>query len=863
MYDYLKDHALQNVWCTPDQDNQLILRPAKLTPPGGAIHRHRVMWRNVLLPDDVSTWHVYQVGQLHPKILGLLPNVNEWQKFSDACNANKMIVDLYTGKGMMLPRFDSYYMYNSDRDLIIAVKQNNKLPLDLNTEAIYLRVYTNAFFDSSRASNVNDFIRVQGIIPDTTQNIIDFQNLYNTYVAKPGLTMAFVNGVRVTQIDLIQGAVGDVMEFVYDSSVKKVVDFLVEDLRAFQSILDSKLKYLLHYSGVDSGTIDYRDDIDVYIIDPYTSGRFRGLLFHKNVNDALRQVTHRDYSIPTGYVAGYTAPFNALSTGGRTVLTSALHVRLQIRKAGYDRVLIDEANRISELYKMSDDNVVRAMLGLDSLVTNWKAETLENSDYVKLMDGKAMDATNQRVQDAYGYNSIAKIIGDTPTKTYNYSGRKAIDVPYGLQSRSTAYEYDSNGYLLGWYHHINATRYLCQSNSCAMVEMISGLGQLASGDRRGVNALAVDTLQSYRVYRNQTSSIGVPADWVDVTDTDQYLVTNGLLQRTDGITTGNFIVRDEKTFLGYDLEIMMSNGDLRFGLSQKIMIGGTLTLVAMEVPMDELDIFLNGKSLIRGLDYHVRFPEVAIVNKEYLVNPLTTAQKITVRHTGLCTPDLKIREPENTGFIEYGVLSNNSRYDLRDGRVQRLIVGGRLRAKEDLVFSEFHSGVSLSDPLNGKPYSIQDIVVPMRWLTTEPTYTVRQRSLAVDSVIRDYLTLKIPQPPRTGTSVIPARLKLYSPFISRIIWDLVHELFDRTGIVASAYSSDVVVAKCAPYLNLLATDPTQQALQMNFNYVIVHPHNLETVVDLDIYAYRFVEKVIKLYTNDRVTLSPFARIKPI
>ena len=73
VYDYLRDHALKNVWCTPDQDTQVILKLAKITGPGGVKVKAKVLWRDVYLPDTTNVWNIYQIGQAHPLIFGLFP----------------------------------------------------------------------------------------------------------------------------------------------------------------------------------------------------------------------------------------------------------------------------------------------------------------------------------------------------------------------------------------------------------------------------------------------------------------------------------------------------------------------------------------------------------------------------------------------------------------------------------------------------------------------------------------------------------------------------------------------------------------------------------------------------------------------
>jgi hypothetical protein len=496
------------------------------------------------------------------------------------------------------------------------------------------------------------------------------------------------------------------------------------------------------------------------------------------------------------------------------------------------------------------------------VVNNWRAEVLENSDYVKIMDSRCCDVTNLMVQNAYGYNAISSIVGLTPQVPYSFSSRFVIDVPYGLQITSTAYEYDANGIMLGWHVHNVGSTYACRDNRTKLVEMISGIGGNSAGDKYAVNLIPVDVLQSYRVYYNPVNSFGIPSDWTDVTGSDSYAIYNGVLERSDGELDGQFLVRTEARFLAYDLQATMADGDLRFNLSHVRTINGIPTNARLDVPLGKIDVFLNGKSLIRDLDYFVRFPEVTIVNKEYLDDPLNKLQKIHVRHSGYCDQTLQLEKPADMGFIVHGVLSKNTKFDIRDDKVLRIVVDGALYSRSELVYSERSNAVSTFDARNGQPYVIDDIVVPLRWLTTEPTFVVRARSQAIDTVVSDYLTVKIPESVTTVPSAITSRYAIFSPFLCKIIYDLVSSVFDESTIQGSYQLSDIP-ALCADYLFLLSSDPTQQLQTVDSNYVVIHPHNLNTVIDVDIYAYRFLEKVVKVYMNDLVNLSPFLRLKSI
>lgn len=858
MFDFLKDHAYKNVWCTPDQDNQIILEPAKLTPFGGAKRSYKVIWRDIKLPDDFSSWHVFQIGQVHPLILGLFPKNNTWTSFAETCNRQKMICDVYTLKGVQIPRVESFYIHNEDRNLIVAIRKNPKLANDFNLDKIYLRLYSNQYFNSLRATGA-DTVKVEGGIFNTTQEILDFQTSYDNYAALDGQVYCFVNGYKVNKIDLLTVSPGDTAEFVYDSSIYKIVDFKFSDLREFNSILDLKRKFLLHYEGADNSVIDFQDDVDVFIIADKGSSRHSGVYYNKNNPDSMRMVTHRDYSVVVEYMNTYLNEIQK-SLGNAIIPLDKFYVRLHIRKSGWQRNLVFENNRIHELYKMSDENVNKAFLGIDSTVPWWRAEILESSKYSQIMRSFAPEITNEMVQYGYGYNAISKIIADTPSKTYLFSSQRIADVPYSLLKGCTAYEYDSDGLMLGWYYFPGGEHYICTNSNADLVEFITGRGSNLLDEHYGFTNLSYNPHLSFRVYECKRVAGISDNKFRDVTNvTGKYKIEAGRIIWIEPNPSLYPMLRTDDKFLAFDTELHMNRGELKITLNHLQRRGTTTSNWVMQVPMGEIDVFMNNKSLIRNLDYIVNFPDIMILNKEYLIDPINQAQKFHVRFTGFCTEDFHLTRENDVGFIEHGVLSNNNKYDIRDDKVLRILFDGKLITRDDMIFSEFHSGVSIINALNGRPYQVKDIVVPLRGLTQDDTYSLREKSIIIDKSVSDYLSKKIPQPERNAVSAITARYQIFSPFICRLIYDLAD---NRLNIEDKIHTVTEVVNICKPYEKLLAFDPTQLANKLNDGYVIIHPHSLFTVIQLSLNKYRFVETAVRKYTNGLVSLSPFVQIAP-
>jgi len=869
MYKYLLDHAIKNIWCNPKQDNEFIIKAHKITKPVGSINIFKLMERTIDLPTKGIRYHVYNVGQVHPRFIGLLkigPSWydEKWTSFSTAMTTSNLIAILYTDLGAYVPRFNSYYFFSKERDLIIAIPTDKRLSINFETEDIYLRLYTNAFFKSSlyNSNSNDDMIFSTGDIIEKTADRTAIIALYNTYKAKTyGYVFTYVNGFKVNKLSVDNIKNDDIVEFVYDSSVKHVATFTVKNLKTFTSIKDQTNKYILHYAGTVN-TIDYHDDIEIDIVrEGIKTGGYHSLGYYYNRNSlkSHRMLTHRDYSIIVNRVNTISNKVSSVVTSKYSnfnytaVTTSNFRVEVKIRRSGYDRALCFENNRIFELYKLNDSLIVAAMTGTNSTVSVWKAENLEMSGYTTLMSAKYSDINIDLIKDAYGYNAISKILGETPTKTILDSNRQLAIVPIGLCNNFTAFEYNANGELLESNYYDLDTYYYARNSLTTMVEAIYGKGTYRPDVFFGTNNITLPINNNYRVYLSHLVNGTSDNSWIDVTNTNNYNVVNGVLKNNGSVTNAYFMVISDRTFLHYTIDLTEVSGCLFFTLSEEVLINGNYINVTLPIPFGELDIWLNGKSLIRDLDYTIVFPKVYINNRNFLTQPANTnIQKVVVRFTGFCTSDLKMDEIEDHGFIEHGFLSNNKKHDIRDDKVLRITVNGGIKHRSDVKFSEEHNGISIINSLNGQPYQIKDVVVPFRHLVNGNTYEERQKSIDIDNEISDYLTLYKPQSVRDGISSIEAKYPLVSPFIANITNDLIEGIIDNEDI-DKTLSDNQIINICKPYEYLLEFDPISSTT-LDHDYVFIVPHNLDTVKNLNYSHYWFLLNVNRLYSKNLVDI---------
>lgn len=852
MTNYLVDHALRNVWCNPRQDLQVILKPARLTPPRGVRGEAVHQWSTLALPTSQDYYHLFQVGQIHPSLLGFFIPYRQWVRLSTIIGDNNLMADVYTKEGVQLPRYEIWAAVTANKNLILAIRDMPKV-VNLRTTRPYVRLYANAFFMSERAWDFEHRLLCQGERVRDAQHALDMQRTYNDLKALPGLTTLFVNGRFVHNYLPSQLVAGDYVEWVYDSTVKSVLSFQISELDSFDSLLDLKRKYLLLQNQIGDPLIDYRDDVDVYLVNATVGGtKWDGVYYHKNQDDAFRQVTHCDYSITIPYLQAYMASNPSWAD------LQALTIRLHIRESGYERPLVHEHHRIHELIKLDPADRKAAMLGVDASVPVWHAAALENSAYPVVMGKYGPSITVEDVRSAYGYNAVAKLTANTPLQTEQVDGRWQVSLPYGLQVDSTLYEYDQQGILLGQYYHAAGSEHTVVNQSARLVEGLVGKGGRKLSTVFGQQQTALDPQYNYRFYTCPIINGVATQQWTDVTgDSSKYAIVSGeAVWFTDPEAVATAI-RSDKDFLSYDITLTPTNGLLKFSIDgDGVYPGGTVRGV-LGIPPGKLELWLNHHALIEGLDYVVRWPQIVVINKAYLVGG--DSQVITVRCTGFCESDMSRPVPSQIGFVEHGLLSRNRRYDLRDDLVQRIVVRGRTYHRSELLFSESDSGLYMQNVVNGSPYVIEDVVVPLRDLPSGDTYSYRALSKAIDTDVSNYLTLKLPEPTIANPDVISSKYAIYSPLCSTLLYDMQRGVFSMEAFKGQ-YSNRDVRDALADYLYLLDYDPTQFAI--NDAYVSIHPHNALIERELDIYQYTFLERVIKIFLHDKVDLTSFVSIKP-
>ncbi len=838
MENWLVEDAKENVWCRPQVDHKLIAKPKRLTASEGDIHSITVSRINVRLPDVTKWYHVFQLGAMPYRTFGLGTIGNQWARMDRVVNAYNISIVIYDVSGRVFPLHLTWIRRLPNGNYIVAA-QSYDLQTDFGVTDMYIRFYDGHFHYTEE---FNPEIHGITAISKVVENQVDITNTvveYKELVKRGGDVKAYINGYEIDVLNFNDLKPWDLIDIVRDGMVSDVHYFNVKDLLTFTSTLDKERKYLLH-PPKHADTIKLINDCMVSVFNG-NDGRY----YHQNNSASLRQVTHHDYSVSTHNVQDLITLNDSWSNSDN------LRIKVSIRHSGMKRNLIFEENRIHELYKLPDDKIVLAMVGSNSTVPEWQAANLENSAYVKIMAASCPNITNEVCTDAYGYNSLSHYVADTPQKTNIKDGSNYVTLPPLLARNCTVYEYDRDGLLLGWHLHTSDTidEYYCKDNNTVYIEAIEGAGteKLSIDYNAAASKTKVVPGVNYRFYVDILKS-GVPRnEFEDVTGTDKYSVdSNGNVTWNVDLTRRQPAMWADFGFLAYEFTGELSTGDLRFTVNH--FCDEHIRHILYFCP-ETIEIWMNGHSLVHNVDFYVKWPEVVICNRQFLTNDATRLNpKITVRCRGISDA---IRAPK-FGYVIDGMLSNNCTFDVRDDKVVRIVVDGKMMHREQLDFAE--DGTLHTKQRNGAPYSVGDATVPLRNITHRNTYELRDEARTIDRRVEDYLSVYLPQKPTVSDNPITRKHGIFSPILHKVIYDmqvgnLVPVEDDETNIISDRQFDEIM----ENYKSFLDFEPVRNHADQK--YLSIHPHAYASQIELTPIQYSLVGRIVARYLFNSVVIN--------
>lgn len=884
---YLIGHYLYNLWAAPYQDNQSIVRPKRITPLGGARNHVNIVTEDYNLPSKHERYHAYMIGQVPEDMFNFnfveWHDRSRWYNMADLCVEQTVVFQFYTDKGIVIPLTHIYYTLTREKNLVLVIKEDLKINWDMNTEDVLFRTYNNALLHHDDQNLPKETIAIQYAKPYRTSDKSPLINFYNKYKSKPGYIFTYINGYLVNDPITVEILEKDVVELIYDSTITKVVEMKISTIPTFKSIIDKIRKYLFtHGLSYRKNLFEYFDDCDFHLCAyPKTTPKlFRGVMLHRNSETNIRQVGNCDFSISTNLVREMMNNHDFINEQIANVVFKVFY-----RKQYGKRTMPFVNNRLHELNKLAFQNRVAAMQGVRSNIKEWRADELESSTLSQLISKPKAVCSLKEVQDAYGYNATTYYTGKSlhPYETFidDGLGGKLVNVPYAYRPYSTIFEYDQKGKLLTWRRLGDYNQYPVTSPECRLVEFISGIGTRQPNDYIDILEVEIPEDEEFRVYACVKTLEEEPDRWEDVTNEEGVWAWKTINGKRGIVITGTsdrllsdytFTVRTDKTFLCRTILVPFTKGILNFALNQHYYNAEKDNVFArpVRIPYGYLDIFLNGKALIEGIDYFVEFPNVYIINKS-CIDHSKNSQEITYRMMSFAETKPKengegtrlagITTNRQVGYVNNHMLSRNGIWEIFDDKNYLFKVGNGIIDQSKLGFSERGNIIpERADELEGRPYEIRDIIVPKRKTYIEDTYSFKSKADDLDRRVSAYMGQFFKDTKFTSNPPIEGLYKVYSTVLSRIIHDLKRKQYKFPNIESRYNDQEVINFVESNYKDLFVAEPYFRLDNISMKHVTIHPTYRTDVTTLTYHEVRFLKQIIRIYFRNEIEISHFIRI---
>lgn len=852
--------AVDRIYCTPSQDRQFSFHLRRVNKPAYPYKgQFTVFNAQKQLPDQTSYFHVFSIGSIPPKLLNMLYQQrgwfkDQWIKCSTDMAERDMIIRIYNEEGVVLPSELAYYSFIDQNSLMVALQvpagASRVFPMETFK---YMHVYTNSYFQSvafqSNPVRVGIDYKYQ-VVHNNTEKL-QLQNYVSACRAQGGDVFIHVDGYYTDEISL-NIPDGSHVEVVYDQSIKAVEYYPISELRTFDSTLDNRMKYLV-YRTARAPYIDYNDDTEVFI-QQSTGLVKKGLHFYKHRDYVMRNVTDKDFSLTSSYINNTAQALSTIVTGSLTDKRIVLYVR----HSANPMTVAYSSLKLHELYKLPDSVQKDVICNSNYSLDIFRAEALENSHYFRVASAsKISEVTPDLAASAVGYNGISYYYADN---LISDSVNMNLQVAELYQGQSVAYEYTADGLYSG--HYVTyGELYTKSSSDIGYVELLSGYIPTHMPPLLD-NTMTHTLLQpdeDYVVISAYYDGVNKLSSWDDISATTY-------VSRTGNVLSFNLPVGQKARVLylkqhnAYDTTIDLDSGVMEFNLTEQIDKGTGVMTYPCEVPPQSLTVFFNKRRLTHGIDYHIDFPKVVITSKKY-IDYTQAEQSLHIRMSGHTLDKTKINEMEVKGFVNNGALTRNRYYDLRDDRVYTVFVDGRIKARDSVRYSETDHTVRLTDPSNGQPYTVSEQLIPVKLLTGVSTYELYTTNKLKDKKISEFFNAIFPEPSVNEFNAIPTAHYMYSPVVSRLLVDIL------TGVISSStymtpYDDNTVLQLIdARYSKDMKVDP----VRMGFQDVLVeiHPHLGNSVINLSLHQYRFVQNVIRVLTAgkpEKINLSGYLSV---
>lgn len=850
--------AMSNIYASTIEDKQYYFKLVNTTTGGSMCTNKVKIYGSIVktLPDLTSLFSVYVIGDIYPEMLNLKSQYKPWFRdvwtnFQADANDRKYTFQIYNDNGLTYPSDKVYYSFINETTLAIAIKRDVGLVDKFGYgDNIYLKVFSNLWHESVEFNNLPNPI---GVYSKTfvTSGAIDrayIMSYITGLIANGGDVIIHVNGAYAKTVPATPLA-GTIVDVLYDQSIVGKTTYPISGLYTFKSELDDVTKLSL-FRDEFLDKIRFKDTLEMYITDGLDLYGTTGLYFYKHRDKSVRNITNKDYSINGMYLENQVQYLNRLTKSEG----KEKYLDIYTRRTNVQKPLTYASIKLHELYKLTI-NQLRELMN-NNVYTDeiYRIETLEASDYFKVMNSNnPSEITLELATRAVGYNGVTKYLGDSPVEVDPLN--TPIVVPTLYRNEFVAYEYGSMGELTNIIQSSGSTYTPLNPNTTVVsfrVGQLSQTPQLLLNNNQSTNLLYSD----YYVLEVGWQSNNLDNNYIDITnDPSKVSVANGVITVTLPSNKKARIVYISNAIC-YTSMIDRTTSDFRItlNLQEDRADGNGVTTKPLTYTPEEIEVYLNKRRLTYGLDYTLTLPYINIYNREFIDYSVFN-QVVDIRFNGWTDSVSNLNKREIRGFINNGVLTRNRVYDVIDDKVINIFVDGGIVLKEDVLFAESDTTSRPNDPLNGKPYTIFEPLIPIESLTPVPTLELERINFIRNQALSDVYSLVNPEDTVNLTQNIVSKYKIYSPLLNMITNDLLSGYIPTTDYIHPVYGTlDYPLMKLVTlltdvrYSEYVDRDPVK--LDIDLDIVDLRVHNQENPVNVSQVQYAFIDNILS-YLNPK------------
>lgn len=848
-------YARKALWGNPEYDKQFQVKMWRVTPDIGAVNHFRYMGKWRPTPQVTKQFHIFTVGGTHPGIWNLGARFkgenpfNTWVSASIISRRRGVQLDFYNGLGKQFPRTKTWVLFTHDGLVLVAFERIKVFPITV-ADDMHFRCYSTDLTITKSTDALADKGNPYVFESMTYENNVElgrFVSRLGVLKGRAGFTGVFHNGLMVATVPTANElTIGDVVEIWHDPTVRRVLYYNYSTLKDYYSDLDKQRKFILHPPKDGDFTLRYFDDNDYYFLDK----NGKGIYYHRNVESAVRQLTHADVALSVGQLNDHMVAWSGL----RDIATAKIMV-LE-RDTTWLHEWPWEHQRVRHLYRMSDANILKAMTGERSVMPEWTAPELENGPVAQYIRSQIRDTLLEPANLALGYNAETLAVSQTPMSAAYEAGTGGVRVPSSYQETSTVWEYNASGQLLGYYWITNALYVKPRFAGCAKLEFTYGKGSRNLHYDLTNKDIKLTNTGEIRVYTIAYSVLAgsVVGGLTDVTGTDLYRIDNGTLvwDKLDRVNQRGLVIYDD-TFLCHEFDIDHLDHSLCFSLDDVY----SKVIGNWPINFAQIDVWINGYPLIDEVDWIFRDRRIFINNRQFLK---AGAQRVVIRCFGQWSDMTKPKTECELGFVEGGVIGNQPRYNIREDRATRIVVGGKLMLLEELRTAETDNPDDYNYPLNGLPYMVKHTYTPVKGAKDYDFHYLYDRSRETDKRVVDYLTLYCPKPPITVDFNMGEKYMLYSPFMNVVVNAIVNNVLrvPTKGTDEEFYSDQTVSELVQAYKWWLPYDPITMNYDLRYFGILPYANVEKLAVTSD--QFTFLKQINKLYLKNVLSIEGYFEV---